>query len=203
MTRIAAIGLFGVMAATASADRVITVPTGRKILYRTARYEFRTEPHSGGTAEQLFGVGIGTSIEAEFRSTQLYGADLKDTLDLAYNVVAPIPDISPGISFGVQDAFNRTTDGRRFFAAFTTRQVVDTLNGAYTAEVTLGVMKGKYTRPYVGLSLPFSEEFRLLVEHNGLRAAAGFEIRPAPMLGLRFQVREKQTFVSAQITTRF
>ncbi|MGV3614464.1 MAG: hypothetical protein ACO1SV_03930 [Fimbriimonas sp.] len=202
MRRVAALAMLG-LAATAAADRVLTVPTGRKIPFGTVRYEFRAEPKQRGAREHLLGVGIGTSFELEARTNWLDDSHTRGTFDLAYNVIAPLPDISPGISFGVQDALDETEDRRRFYAAITFRPVFTTANGDTPADVTLGLFQGEYTHPFVGVSLPFTREFRVLAEHNGLRPAAGFEYRPRPNLGFRIQFRESQTLASLQLTTKF
>lgn len=191
------------LSAVAAADRLITIPTGRKLPFGTVRYEFRAEPKQRGAREHLLAAGIGTSFEIEARTSWLQDDRGTGTFDLAYNVIAPIPDLSPGISFGVQDAMDETEDRRRFYAAITFRPYFTTANGDTPGEVTLGVLQGEYTHPFVGVGIPFTREFRLLAEHNGLRPAAGFEYRPKPNLGFRIQFREHQTMASLQLTTKF
>ena len=202
MRPVAVLAMLG-LAAVAAADRLITIPTGRKLPYGTVRYEFRSEGKQRGTREHLLAAGIGTSFELEARTSWLDKDRGAGTFDLAYNVISPIPDLSPGISFGVQDALDQTEDRRRFYTALTFRPYFITANGDVPGEVTLGIMQGEYTHPFVGVGIPFSREFRILAEHNGLRPAAGFEYRPKPNYAFRFQFRERQTLLSLQLTTKF
>lgn len=190
-------------AALASADRLITVPTGRKLPFGTVRYEFRAEPKQRGNEEHLFAAGIGTSFEIEARTSWLEQDRGSGTFDLAYNFIAPIPDLSPGISVGVQDALDQTEDRRRVYAAITFRPYFITANGDVPGEVTVGILQGEYTHPFVGVGIPLAREIRLLAEHNGFRLAAGVEYRPKPNLGFRFQTRGHQTLASLQLTTKF
>jgi hypothetical protein len=202
MTRLA-VPAFLALAALAPADRVITVPTARKIPAGTVRYEFRGQAVGSGVRENLLGIGLNQFYELEMRTSSLYGKEEKGTFDFSYNVVAPIPEISPGISFGVQDVLDETEDRRRYYGAITFRPIFSTVNGDVAGEVTLGIIQGEYTHPFVGAVVPFSREFRLLAEHNGFRPAAGFEVRPRADLGLRFQVREGRTLVGLQYTRKF
>lgn len=185
------------------ADRLISVPLGRKLPYRTARVEFMGEPYRGGVFESYVGLGVATAFDVEIRTQRLRGVKGYNAVDLSYNVIGPIPDFAPGISVGVQDVADATSDGRRFYTAVTYRQSNYTLNGEVPGDITLGAFVGVHSSAFVGVSLPFSREVRLLAEHNGYRLSAGFEIRPTPTVGLRLFVREQQAFASLSLTHRF
>jgi hypothetical protein len=202
MRRTAVLPIF-LLAALGHADRLIAVPTARKIPYGTVRYEFRGEPRQVGERENLLGLGIGTSFDMELRLDQEPGERSVGTFDFSYNYIAPLAGLVPGLSMGIQDAMDRTEDGRRFFGAATFRQPFSTLNGDFPADMTIGFFAAKHWSPFVGVLVPFSKEFHLLAEHNGNRIAAGFEYRPIPVLNLRFQVRGQRPLLSAQLTTRF
>lgn len=189
--------------ASAQADRLITVPTARKISYGTVRYEFRREPTSDGQRENLLGIGVSPSFDLELRTFQDRGGNAEGTFDFSYNYIAAIPGFSPGISFGVQDVADKTLDGRRFFLAFTSRQPLSTLNGDYPADITLGVMGERSWTPYVGVSIPFSKEFHALAEHNGNRVSAGFEYRPFEWVNFRAQAMGNRMVLGVQLTTHF
>ena len=148
-------------------------------------------------------MGLNPFVELEVRSNWLSENDSNATFDLAYNVIAPLPDLSPGISFGVQDVLDETPEGRRAYGAITFRPIFTTINGDVPADVTLGFFQGRYTQAFVGVSFPFARQFRLLAEHNGDQPSAGFELRPRPNLGFRIQFRERETLASLQLTTRF
>ena len=203
MTRIAVIAASLAFSAVASADRLITVPTARKIPVGFGRYEFRGVPKSGGAHESLIGVGLTTLYEMELRTSSLDGGGERGTFDLAYNVIAPIPELAPGISFGIQDVLGRTQDHRRYYAAVTYRPYVLTANGEMPADVTIGMIQGPYLHPFVGVMLPLAHELRLLVEHNGYRGAAGVEYRPRANFALRWQFRDRQNMASVQYTFHF
>lgn len=191
------------LAAASQADRLITVPTARKIPIGTVRYEFRLDPASNGFRENLLGIGINTFMDMEIRNESGGGRPDALTFDLSYNVIAPLPGLTPGLSFGVQDALDKTPDGRRFYGAFTSRETFTTANGDYPADITLGIIGGKVVTPFVGVLLPFSQEFHILAEHNGLRISAGAEYRVRPWLNLRAQVQGRIPQYGAQVTWKF
>jgi len=196
------IGLFAA-ASLVQADRLITIPTGRKLAYGTVRYEFRLDPSGSGNPESLLGIGIGTSFDMELRTEDQPGQRTTGTFDLAYNFLGAVPGLLPGLSLGVQDALDQTRDGRRFFAATTFREPFETLNGEFPADITLGMFIAKKSTPFVGVEVPFSKEFHLLAEHNGIRIAAGAEYRPIPLINLRAQVIGQRSFVSVQVFSKF
>lgn len=192
-------GLTGV----ASADRLITIPTGRKLRESEVRLETQFEPASRRTVRNYVGVGLPRGFEVELRSFGQTGVSTLGTFDLSYNFQPPIIDLAPGFSVGVLDVYNRTDEGRRAFFAVTSREglALDALN--LSADITLGVTIGRQDLPFVGLSLPFAEQFRLLMEHNGYEIAAGFEIRPIRELGIRAIFRSNETSLAIQLQRRF
>jgi hypothetical protein len=178
----------------------MTIPTGRKIPYGTVRLEYLSEFRSGRTTFGYLGLGIGTSFETEIRTEYFRGDKTVGTIDFAYNYISPIPGITPGISVGVQDLSESTVDGRRVYAALTFREPFETVNGSVMADTTLGLYLHGPSIGFVGVSVPFSKEFRILVEHNGLRFTSGVEIRPVPSVGVRLLYRESDTLVGVSWT---
>ena len=201
--RLAGVVALTLGAALAQADRLITIPTARKLPLGTVRYEFRGETVSHGETENFLAAGISTSFDMELRTIDEPGRKTEGTFDLSYNFVAPIPGLTPGLSLGLQDATDKTPDGRRFFGAATFRPQFSTLNGDFPADVTLGVFGGRHWSPFVGVLVPFSKEFHFLAEHNGERIAVGFEYRPVQLFNLRYQVIGKRSELGAQVTTKF
>jgi len=187
----------------ASADQLIDIPTARKILFEDFRYEFRAEPVVGGQLQHFLGLGIGKSFELDLRDIENPGVRSVSTFDFSYNYVPALPGISPGISFGVQDASNTTLDGRRFYAVTTFRNTMDDIAGNVYADITLGFQVGSLTSPFVGVSVPFSQNFYVIAEDSGFRVSAGAEFRPSPRLAIRFVVREQRTLLSLSATSRF
>src|SRR5688500_405803 len=96
------------LCAVASADRLIYIPTARKIPFRTFRYELRAEPRVQGEMEHYLGVGLTTSWELEVRSQNLGLPTAQTTFDLTYNYLSPLTNLTPGFSIGVQDVINKT-----------------------------------------------------------------------------------------------
>lgn len=194
------LGLVGV----SHADRLLTVPTGRKLPFRTVRYEFRAESTRRGFEENLLAVGIGTAFEFEARTSFRPSDSLTvGTFDVAYNIIAPIPDLSPGLSVGVQDVLNRTEDQRQAYFAATFRPGVPTPSGEAIADISIGILQGRYTHPFVGVSLPVFKEVRLIAEHNGYRPSAAIELRPVRNAALRMQFTQAGPILGLQLYRRF
>lgn len=202
MRRTAVLFLFAA-AAVGYGDRLITIPTARKLPVGTVRYELRLEPGSDGQQENLLGVGISPYLDGELRTFRDRGGRDVVTGDLAYNYIAAIQGLSPGFSLGVQDIADRTPEGRRFFVATTFRQPASTINGDFPMDITLGVLSAKHTTPYVGVLVPFSKEFHFLAEHDGERIGVGAEFRPTSWLNLRAQEIGSRTLFGFQATTHF
>ena len=174
---------------SAFCDRLIDIPTARKLPYGDYRIEYSDQLASSRTQLGYLDMGIGTSFEASIRTQQLPGRSMQGTVDVTYNYISPISGISPGIAFGVQDALNATSDGRRFFFCVTYRDEADAVGGNYPMEVTLGAFFANRSSPFLGLSIPFSGNVRFVGEHDGIRLSAGFEYRPIHALGVRLLSR--------------
>ena len=191
------------LVALASADRLIDIPTARKIPFEDVRYEFRSEPFSAGSFEQYLGLGIGKSFELDLRGVEERGQKQVGTFDFAYDLIAALPGVSPGISFGVQDGADRTADGRRYYFATTYRELLQVIGGNEKSDVTLGVQTGKLTSPFVGFSLPLSKQVFFVGEHNGYRISAGLELRLTNRIAVRYYTRGQQMFLSLSASGRF
>lgn len=200
--RIWVLALAAAAASPAHADRIITVPTARKLPFRTVRYELQAHPGGNRVSESYLGIGIGTALEIELRHGAARSGGAEGTIDFAYNYLPPILD-APGISFGIQDALDRTPDGQRFFFAIGFRPMFSTLSGDVPADVTLGAFLGRVDSAFVGVAIPFSEQVRLLAEHNGYRLSSGFEIRPVRTIGLRAILRDQALHLGFWATKRF
>jgi hypothetical protein len=190
--------------AGASADRLIYIPTARKIPYRTVRYELRAEPKLQGDLEHYIGIGLTPFWELEMRSQNLSLDRPEGTFDLTYNYLSPFTNLTPGFSIGVQDIMNRTSEGTRPFVVATFRQGFFAIGGEFPADLTLGLTLAR-TRlyPVVGASIPFSSGVRFMAEHDGFRISVGWEVRPSRALALRFIVREKNSLFGLVVQHRF
>lgn len=192
------------IAGGASADRLVNAPRGGKLAYGIARAEWLFEPTIRNNNYLYLGLGLTTAFDVEIRSERINGEEPEITFDVGYNVTAPITDLAPGISLGVQDMLDKTRDGRRFYFAFTDRRSArDSLLGGVAVELTLGFLVGSRNSAFVSASLPFSEHARLLAEHDGFRITSGLELRPTDDVAFRVLFRENETLVGVQSRVRF
>jgi hypothetical protein len=183
---------------------LIHTPRGGKLPYGTVRAEYLYEPTVRHNTYRYLGIGITTAFDLELRYDDVDGFERETTFDLGYNVNAPFTDLAPGISFGVLDGMNETREGRRFYMAITTKQSAsDDLVAGEAMELTMGFMLGSKNAAFVGLSLPFSENVRLIAEHDGFRATGGLELRARPDLAFRLLFRSNETLLGLQVSTRF
>jgi hypothetical protein len=187
------------------ADRLISIPLGRKIPFEMFKIDSFVELSHGRTWDRFLGVGLTPDIEIDYHGERRAGGPMRDTFDASYTYLTPIINQSPGISLGVQDGLNRTADGRRFYLALTFREAVDNIgNGNLPLEATIGVFMGPRTAGFVGVSIPFSDALRLLAEHDGTRISAGLEYRALKdTFGLRILTRDSEVMLGANLRLRF
>jgi len=201
--RLLLLASFSVIASTAFADDLIDIPTARKITFEDVRYEFRVQPDLRGDNQQFLGIGIGKSFELDLRDIHTALTAPVGTFDFAYSYIAALPGLSPGISFGVQDAANLTQDGRRFYGVMTFRNEMDNIPGNVYTDVSLGFQVGSLTSPFVGVSMPFSKTFYLLAEGSGFRVSGGIELRPSSRVNIRFLIRNNEPLLSLSAAGKF
>jgi uncharacterized membrane protein len=196
--------VLGLLSSFASADRLIYIPTARKIPYRTFKYELRAEPRVQGEMEHYLGIGVTPFWEVEIRSQNLQLDRPTGTFDLTYNYLSPFTNLTPGISIGVQDVLDKTAEGQKPFVAVTFREGFFTIGGEVPADLTLGVsVVRRRIYPFLGASIPFSKDVRLLAEHDGFRISVAAEVRPIRPLALRFIVRERGALLGFVFQNRF
>lgn len=198
----AALALF-TLAAVSAADRLITIPTARKLPYGDIRAEALVERATGRTVEGFLGFGIGKSFETELHTQKLPGRNGIVTLDFTYNHVAPIPGFAPGVAAGIQDTLNESREGRRLWGAVTHRQHARTISGDDVYDLTFGVSLGRQIAPFAGVSMPIARTLRVLAEHDGYRFSSGFEARVRPGVALRLVFRDRDTLLGLNLATRF
>ncbi|HVT10645.1 MAG TPA: hypothetical protein VHE55_00130 [Fimbriimonadaceae bacterium] len=193
------------LASSALADRVITVPMGRKIPFGEFKIDSFFELSNAKTWDRFVGIGVTKDFELDYYGERFANGPMRDTFNLSYNYLPPIMNESPGISVGVNDVLNRTAEGRRFYLAVTWRTAVDSIgSGNLPMDVTLGVSQGSTLLPFVGVSLPFGDPLRLLVEDDGFRIAAGVELKAFKnSFAARLLVRDQDVMLGANLTLRF
>ncbi|MCW5943600.1 MAG: hypothetical protein KIS66_15320 [Fimbriimonadaceae bacterium] len=175
------------------ADRLLFIPTGKKLPQGTVRGEWLFD---GGDRERnrfYLGAGITKNIEFEFLtfSPPRSGQSRLDSMNVSYNYVDPVVGFVPGITLGVRDLFDRS-EGRAFFVATTYKIGLDGLYNSDTpAELTLGLGTKPYRGAFVGVTLPFTATFRIIGEHDSRDLRAGFEFKPHRDLAFRWFHQEQ------------
>ena len=187
----------------AAADRLILIPTGRKLLSSTVRLDFLAVPSRDRT-QGWIGTGLGEMFELEVSGERLDSNRVLTSLNFAYNYMVPLTDLAPGISFGVQDALNVTEDGRGIYVAVTFRYGnYGEHNQDVPTELTIGLWNKAKGVAFGGARLPFSKHLMLVAEHDTMRLTAGFEISPVEGSSFRFLFRQDQVILGLQIQARF
>ncbi len=188
------------LAPFARADRLITVPTARKLLDGSVRLEYLQQfgrDASIGYATAAFGG----AWEAEARYLHTDGRDDRGTLDLSYNIIAPLAGFSPGFAVGVQDIADETKAGTRAFLCGTIRNEFGAGNAPF--DVTVGLFAGRLVTPYVGTSVPLYAWASLLAEQDGRQGQLALEARPTRGLRLRLIARSGNVLGSVGYTVSF
>lgn len=188
-----------------AADRIILVPTGSKLLLRQARVEYMTElTRKRSDNRVMLGYGFTKEIEAEFVLDRIAPNPRLGTFNLGYTYLGPIIDTSPGVTIGVQDALNRTREGRMYYVAFTYRMGLDgRYNSGVPLELTVGGGFGERSGVFTGVVMPFTWQFRFMAEHDTVAITSGFEFRPVRGAAVRLLWREGTPIGSLRYTVRF
>jgi hypothetical protein len=195
--------LFFGFGGTAFADRVIDVPIGRSLAMGTFQLSDMEAMNQSGARDRYFAFAPFTGVELAYRERVRPSESGRGTFDFAYNLIAPVAALSPGISIGMLDALNETTDGRRTYFAITFRQLLDVGEKGANGEVTMGVQFGNINSGFVGASIPLSNNFRLLAEHNGARVSVGFELAVAKTLKARAFTQDGTLLMGLNLSHRF
>ncbi|MCH8977845.1 MAG: hypothetical protein IH945_01205 [Armatimonadetes bacterium] len=201
--RVSVVALALLLATAASADRLIRIPTGKKLLSDSYRLEFLAEPSRDRTLGWL-GAGLGHSFDLELTGESFDSNRLVSSLDFSYNYLVPITDFMPGLSFGVQDALGVTEGGRGLYAAVTFRMGnYGEHNQDVPTELTVGFWSRREGVAFGGVVLPFSEHLKLLAEHDARHLTAGFELSPINGGSFRFLFRKNQVLIGLRVSQRF
>jgi hypothetical protein len=196
-------GIF-LLSAAAQADRIIFAPSATKVLFKNVRLEHMWEPTKRDRHDTFLAAGLTKDIEVEFQLHRFDRSISLGTFGLSYLFVPAIVDTAPGIAFGIQDAMDRTRDGRMYYFALTYRMGLDgDFNSKTPMELTLGGGFGRRSGMFMGVQLPFTWQFRLLAEHDLRRVNAGFEFRPFQGFAARAVWREGQSLLSVRYTAKF
>jgi hypothetical protein len=191
-----------VLSVVGRADEFLSIPTGGKVPFGDVRLDFASG-FNAGFSQSYADFGIGKSFETTLRLERPLDMSSVGTFDFAYNYIAPISGLIPGLSFGVQDGLDQTPEGRRFYAVLTSRQIYSTDTGDSPGDVTLGVFVGRRSGPFVGLDIPLATYLRLVACHDGYVITAGIEFRTNKRFGLRLVAVDGRPQIGLNTMTRF
>ncbi|MBV6458702.1 MAG: hypothetical protein HONBIEJF_01838 [Fimbriimonadaceae bacterium] len=197
-------GCLAFVPVAASADRLITIPTGSKILFRNMKVESFFLPSESNRSLTYFGYGIDRSFDAEIVIDRLSQRKVRGTFNFSWNYVPAVVDVSPGITIGIRDGLDQTGEGRSVYLATSNRFFLDgDFNSDLYGELIMGFGIGGFRGAFTGLSLPVSSQFRLVAEYDSRRITAGLDYRPDKAIQLRLLVRDGSPFLGLTLTRRF
>lgn len=186
------------------AERFIWTPTGGKLRSDAFRYEAFFEGSKSTSRYQWFGTGLGQVFDVEIGEERIRSGPSVGVLNFTYNFSVAIPDLAPGLSFGIQDVMNQGNAGRSAFGAITWRyNQYDPWNSDTPLDFTLGAGTGQYEGLFISSRLPLTNTFRLLVEHDSQAITFGMEIVPFHDARMMWLVREDRTFIGFRLNQRF
>ncbi|MEI7984292.1 MAG: hypothetical protein WCI55_01590 [Armatimonadota bacterium] len=191
------------MGALSFADRIIDVPIGRSLKMGTFQISDLEGMNQSGSRDRYFAYAPLVGLEFGVRQRMRPNESGHATFDVAYNLVAPVAALSPGISVGVLDGLNETLDGRRTYVAFTFRELLDVGDKGANGEATMGIQFGHLNSGFVGVSLPLSNNLRFLVEHNGVRISTGFELAIDKSIRGRMITQDGTLLLGLNLSRRF
>ncbi len=187
----------------ASADRLIFIPTGKKTPLGTLRGEWVAKAHDPSRLSYSLGYGLTKALEVEAVRDALASDRSRDTLNLSYSFLDPVVGFLPGLTVGVLDAADRTPQRRSFFVATTMRLGLDgDYNSDTPAELTLGGGTERFRGLFVGLSLPLTNRFRILAEHDSRSVRAGVEWWVTRQVAVRNIQEDGASYWSATYTRK-
>lgn len=184
------------------ADRVVTVPRGDKV--RDGAFQLVTLFDRGSERfDHRFTVGFGQAYEIELSSTAGSTGPARGTLGFSYNFLPAFIDLSPALTFGVDDLADQLPGGPSFWATALFRLSLDgDYNYDVPLEFTLGAGTGRYRGLFLAVNLPVSDQFRLVGEQRGRDLTAGLEIRPTRGLTIQWLHRRSGPLFGLSYTTR-
>jgi hypothetical protein len=191
------------LAGCSAAERLIAAPVGVKIRSDETRIEHVWTAGDPDRGQWIVGMGVGLAYDFEIVYERAQGSPRGLTFHGSFNLLPPVVDFAPGISFGMLDMLNQTRDGRSPYVAISFRYAQF---GDFNVEApvlsTIGMRGGKHAGLFTSVELPFADSFRLLVEHDAIRLTAGVELRPVRGLVVRWLFRQEETMLGVQVRWR-
>lgn len=187
------------------AEKLVFVPTAVRPQLGTLRLDFLAEGASINNRNLSLIGSFGNMYEFGFTYEKLRGKDRGDaSLDFAINLVPAIPDYGFGFTLGVVDTVGNTVRGRGFYGAATLRFNNDQdINGMTPTDVTIGAGTGRFDGFFLAFRYPFTNDVRLIAEHDSHQLMGGMEIQISRDQLLRWTVRDRETFLGFSAKVAF
>ena len=170
----------------ARGDQLLLMPTARRMPPGTLRGELWTNHQ---LAAGSLALGLTQTWEAQVSVDQFGANPGRVTGSVGYYYLSPIADITPGLSGGILDVANTTTDGRRLYVCATMNRSLPKLEKYGYAELTAGFEVGRRSGPMAGIHLPFARSLSVLGEYDGARFNFGFEANLSAAVYTRLALR--------------
>lgn len=205
MRPLLALTLYFVLTSVALAERLVFLPIGDRYANRDFRIESLFGTQSSDSRFTFVGFGFGNAFDAEITlESKRPGLRDQGALDLSYNYIPAIPDLSIGVSAGIQDVTNQTRSKRSFYVAITSRfNNYEDYNSESPSELTLGAGTGRYKGLFVAIRQPITNQLHFLAEYDTSALMAGLEYSLSRELRLRCLVQDQRTFLGASFAAHF
>jgi hypothetical protein len=202
MKTAAALGIL-LLSSVCFADRLVNVPIAKPMPHNLVRTE--TIWGSGDRPNTTyFDFGVAPGFDTTFRLESAWQSGTKASLDLSYNLSVPFTDIAPGFSVGVQDIADETKLGTRvYFAVMHKFGNYGEQNQDTPTEVTYGIWTASGGSAFVALSLPFTNRFRAIAEHDSRTLMAGIDLRPMKGVSAKWLFRDGRPEIGLSYSHRF
>lgn len=193
------------IASSAMADRLISIPLGRKVPYKAVRIQHLFDGADRKEIRTSIGLGVTEAFDMEITYDDYRGYRDRLSFDLAYNLSEPLVGLAPGFSLGIRDALDETEEGRSFFLSGTFAEGgLGLYNQNAPVDATIGfLVDRKRTRPFVGVSVPFTDRFLLVAEHDSRRPIGGLELRPFAGASVRWLHQPEKSMWQIGFQQRF
>jgi hypothetical protein len=192
------------LAPQAFADRVLFVPTGEKLRSGELKVSGIFSTDSSRQVELRLGAGV--TRELEFSLSQFSAKNQSDrqSFSASYTFIDAIPEFSPAISIGIEDAMNESERGRSVYLAISTTSYPDSVFPLdIPMQLTLGTGTGELSGIFGGVRLPLSNELMVLGEWDRRGARIGAEVRPIPYLRFGYFSGLDRSYWTAGASVRF
>lgn len=169
-------------------------------------FEFKDFYSPGDKANEFASgsLGLGDGFELGYSAPRFNDKAYISTWGLEYNLIAPFTDVSPGLAFGISDATNQTSAGRRIYAVATYEIGLNyDLRQSLSAEFSLGYIAGKRSSPFLNSKIPLGGSVTYIVEYDGDNINTGFDFLVYKGITLRAAMRGTTTLLGVKLHYQF